>query len=115
MVDGFLSHHSTHIASSGRVADHCSTASDQGDRLVTCHLQSLHQAKRHKVTYVKAVCCGIKTNIKGSFTVIDQLLNFFFVCQLSKKTSCFQLVINRHRLLSPLILFEIYAPDTKPG
>jgi len=53
VLNGFNSHHLTHISSARGVTDHSGTAADKNNRLVACHLKSLHKAKCHKVTYVK--------------------------------------------------------------
>ena len=44
--------------------------------------ESLHQAQCHKMSYMKAVCSRIKTNIKGCLTRIYQLPDFFFIREL---------------------------------
>ena len=82
MLNGLLGHHGTHVTSAGGITDHCGTTADQSDRLVTCHLHSLHQAQCHEMSHVKAVCGRIKTDVEGSLSVIDQFLDLLFICQL---------------------------------
>ena len=89
MLDGLLCHHAAHIASAGRIADHSRSAAKQCDRLISRHLKTFHQAESHKVSYMQRICCGVKADVKGCFSVIDQFLNFFLICKLSQKASCF--------------------------
>ena len=42
MIDRFGCHHGSHITSSGRIPDHAGSTANQSDRLISCHLQSLH-------------------------------------------------------------------------
>ena len=91
-------HHRTHIRSSGRISDVSCTASDQRDRFISCHLQTFHQTKRHKVPYMKTICCWIKSNIKCCLSFIYQFGDSLLVCHLRDQTSCFQFVINLHLL-----------------
>jgi hypothetical protein len=96
MLDGFLGQHLTHIRSSGRVTDHTSTTAKKGNRAVACHLQSLHQAKSHEVSYMKAVCCRVKADIKCSFTIVYHLFDLVFICNLRDQATCFQFFPNCH-------------------
>ena len=96
MLDGLYRHHGTHIGTSAGVADHAGTAADQGDGLVACHLQTLHQAKCHEVSDMKAVCRGIKADIEGCFAVVDEFFDFFFVCHLRDQAAGNEFVINCH-------------------
>ena len=81
-------HHSTHICSTGRIPHHSGTAPNQGYRLISCHLQTLHQTQSHKMTYMETVCGRVKSNIKSCLSMIDQLFYFFFICQLGKQPPC---------------------------
>ena len=96
VLDGFFCQHLTHIGPSGRVTDHSCSAAEKGDRTVSCHLQSLHQAKSHEVTYMKAVCCRVKANIECGFPVIYHLFDLVFVCNLCDQATCFQFFPNCH-------------------
>ena len=93
----FLCEHLAHIGTSRGVADHAGAAAEKRDRLVACHLQTLHKAERHKVTYVKAVGCGVKADIKYRLAGIYQFSDFFFVCYLSNQTSCNEFLIYSHQ------------------
>ena len=42
MINRFGCHHGSHITSSGRIPDHAGSTANQSDRLISCHLQSLH-------------------------------------------------------------------------
>ena len=59
----------------------------QGDRLVACHLQTFHQAQCHEMSYMKAVCGRVKTDIENGFSFVDQFFDLFFVCNLGDQTS----------------------------
>ena len=60
------------------VADHRGAAADQGNRTVAGHLQTFHQAQRHKVTNMQRVRRRVKSNIKGRLAAVNQFLNQFF-------------------------------------
>ena len=96
MLDHLRGHHLSHVGTSGRIADHTGTATDEGDRLVACHLQTFHQAKCHEVTNVQAVCSRVKADIKGCFAFIYHFFDFFFICNLGDKTAGYQLFITVH-------------------
>ncbi len=98
MVDHLHGHHFTQVLSAGRVADHAGAAADQGDGLVACHLQTLHQKQSHEMPNVKRIRCGIESDIEGSFAVIDELSDFLFTGDLCKQTSCLQFFIDLHLL-----------------
>ena len=51
------------------------------------------------MSYMKAVCCWVKSNIEYSLSVIDKFLNFFFICYLCNQSSCNQFVIYCHKIL----------------
>ena len=97
VLDLFLCEHLAHIGTSRRVADHACAAAEKRDRLVACHLQTLHQAERHEVAYVKAVGRGVKADIKYRLACVDQFSYFFFVCYLSNQTSCNEFLIYSHQ------------------
>ena len=87
MVDRLSCHHLTHVGTSGWISDHGGSATDQSDRLVSCHLKSLHQAECHKVSYVQTVCSRIKSDVEYGFAVVDQFFDFFFVGYLRDQTA----------------------------
>ena len=97
MLDRFRGHHLAHIGSSGGVADHAGAAADQRDRTVARHLEPFHQAERHKVADMERVGGGVKTNVEGRFTVIDQLLDQFLVRYLRNKAAGFQFFVTGHK------------------
>jgi len=96
VIDVFLSEHLTHIGTTGGVTDHGGAAADEGDRLVAGHLQALHKAKSHEVTYMQAVCGTVKTNVEGCVTGIDKIGNLFLVSYLGNKTAGNEFFINSH-------------------
>ena len=95
--NGFGGHHLAHIGTAGWVANHCGTAADEGNWLVACHLQTLHQAQRHEVTYMEAIGSGVKANVKGCLAVIYHLSNFFFIGYLCQQATGFQFFVYLHR------------------
>ncbi len=97
----FFRHHASHIASARRIADHSRTAADQCNRFIPCFLQSLHQTKRHKMSYVQTVRRRVKPDVKSRLSFIDQLSDLFRIRQLRKQSSCLQFFINFHVLTIP--------------
>ena len=87
MLDRLRCQHLAHIRTSGRIADHAGAAAKYCDRLVACHLQTFHQAQCHEMTYMKAVCGRVKTDIENSFSFVDQFFDLFFVCNLGDQAS----------------------------
>ena len=87
MLNGFLCHHLAHITSSGRIAYHSRTTTDQSDRFVSRHLQTFHQAQCHEMSYMKAVCGRIKSDVECCFSIVDQFFDFFFVGYLGDQTT----------------------------
>ncbi len=77
----------THIGTAGGVADHGGAAADQGNGLVACHLQALHQAQGHKVAHVQAVRRAVKADVEGGLAVVDHLADLFFVRHLGDQTA----------------------------
>ena len=96
VIDGLFGHHASHVGSSGRIAYHSGSATDQCNRFVSCHLKPLHQAQSHEMPHMQTVCSRIKTDVKNGFPIVDQFLNLFFVCQLRKQPSCFQFIKYSH-------------------
>ena len=96
VLNGFCCHHATHIGSARRVTNVCSTTTYKNYRFIACHLQTLHKAKCHKMTNMKAVGSRIKTNIKGCLTVVYHFSYFFFVCNLRYKSAGYKFFINTH-------------------
>ena len=87
MLNNFWCHHLTHIGTTGWISNHRGTAANQSDRLVASHLETFHKTQSHKVSDVQAVSSRIKTNLKDSFTVVDQIFNFLFIGYLGDKAA----------------------------
>ncbi len=94
-------HHLAHVRPSGRIADHARAAANQGNRLISSHLEPLHQAERHEVAHMEAVCRRVKSDIKGSLSVVYHLPDLFFVRHLGDQSAGYQFFINFHVYLSP--------------
>jgi len=101
--NGLLRHHCAHIRAAGGVAHHCRTAADEGNGTVACHLQPLHQAKRHEMPHMQAVGGWVKADVKYRLARIDQGRDLLLVCHLRDQTARFQLLIYCH-LFSPHFL-----------
>ena len=89
-------HHGTGIGSAGGIPHHARAAAQKRDRPVARHLQSLHQAKGHKMSHMKTVGGRIESDVKGCLTVIDHLTDLFRIRQLREKASRLKLLINTH-------------------
>ena len=89
VVDLLRGHHGPQIAPARGIPDHTRAAPHQGDGPVARHLQTLHQAKRHEMSHMEAVCRGIKTDIESRFSIIDQFLDLLLVRQLGQQPSGF--------------------------
>ena len=100
VLDRLFCHHLAHVGTSGRVADHRRTASDQGDRLVACLLQTLHQAKCHEVSDMKAVRGRVEADVKRRLSVVYEIADLFFICYLCNQSSCNEFVVNLHDFCS---------------
>ena len=79
VLDGFRGHHGTHIGAPRRISDISGAAAHQNHGTVARHLQTLHQAQRHKVPHMQAVRCGIESNVKRGLSCVDQLSDFLFI------------------------------------
>ena len=69
--------------------NHTCTATHKGYRLITCHLEALHQAECHKMSHMKAVGSRIKAYIEHSLSLIYHLADFFLVSYLGYQPPCF--------------------------
>ena len=96
MLDSLRRHHTAHIGAAAGVTHIAGTAAYQHYRAVARHLQTLHQTKRHKVSDVQTIGCGIKANVKGGFSVIDQFLDLLLIGHLGNQAAGNQLIINVH-------------------
>ena len=93
--DIVLGQHLAHIGAAGGVTDHSSAAADQGDGLVACQLQALHQGQRQKMAGSQAVSGAVKADIKSSLAVVDQV-NDLLIGDLGYQTTGFQFFVQRH-------------------
>ena len=100
MGNGLPGHHGAHIGSAGGVSDHRRAAADEGNGLVTRHLQALHQAQRHKMTHMERIRRRVEANIEGRLAVVDHLTDLFFICHLGDQAAGNEFVINFHFLSS---------------
>ena len=107
MLNIFLCEHLSHIRLAGGVAYHTRTAAEKRNRLVACHLQTLHKAQRHKVTNVQRIGCRVKADIERSLALIYHLAYFFLVRNLSDKPSFNKFFVKCHFLL-PFGLFYYF-------
>ncbi len=48
-------------------------AADEGDGLVACHLQTLHQGQGHEVAGSQAVGGAVKADVEGGLAVVDEV------------------------------------------
>ena len=87
MLDDLRSHHLTHICTSGWVTYHTGSAADQGDRLISCHLETFHQAQCHEMSYMKAVSGWVKTDVENCLSFVYHFTDFFFICYLGDQAS----------------------------
>ena len=87
MLNDLFGEHLAHIGSARRVSDHCSAAADKCYGLIARHLQTLHKAKRHKVTDMKAVSRWIETDIENSLSAVYKLSYLLFVSNLRDQAS----------------------------
>ena len=108
VLNCFRRHHLAHIGTSGRISDHTCTASDQGDRLVSCLLQTFHQAQRHEMSHMKRICSRVKTDVKSRLSIVNQFPDLFFVCHLGNQAAGNQFVVDFHFLS---LLFSISAGE----
>ena len=103
MVNVLFGQHFAHVGTARRVADHGGAAANQGNGLVACHLQALHQGQGHKVAGGQAVGCAVKADVENSLAVVDYFLDFFLVRYLGNQAAGFQFVINGHGVASSLV------------
>ena len=114
VLDGLLRHHLAHVGLAGRVADHCRTAADEDDGLVARHLEALHQAERHKVSHVQAVCGGVEADVEGCLAGIHQFFDFLFVGHLCDEPTPFEFFKHCHFLQSPLFFWRSVREKKSP-
>ena len=108
VIDKFFRQHRAHIRFSGRIAYHARTAPQKGDRFIAGHLHSLHQAQRHKMTYVETVRRRIKSDIKSCLSVIYKVSDLIFIRDLGEQAAFFQFFVASHSVFSSTLFH--YAP-----
>ena len=97
VLDGLRRHHGTHVGTTGGVADIAGAATDQNDRLVARHLQSLHEAERHEVADMEGVRRRVEADVEGGFPFVDEFLDFVFIRHLGNKAAGNEFVIDGHQ------------------
>ena len=107
MVDIIGGEHLPHIGTAGGVTDHGGTAADEGDGFVPCHLQTLHQRKRHKMAGGQAIGGAVKADIEGRLALVDHLFDLILVGHLCNQAAGNQLFVNLHRIYLLIILLRV--------
>ena len=87
MVDGFDSHHFTHIGFAGGVADHACAAAHQADGAVAAALHVRHSHNGQEMPNVQAVRGGVDADIEGDTAFFKKRLDFLFMRQLFDKAA----------------------------
>ncbi len=98
-------HHLPHVGSPGRISDHGSPASDQGDRFIAALLQAFHQAERHEVSHMEAVRRRVKADIEHGLSVIYHLSDLIFIGYLRDQPAGNQFIVKLHLFI--LLLFSV--------
>ena len=97
VVNNVLSRqHLAHIRPTGGVTDHGSAVADQGDGLVSGHLQPLHQAQGHKMPHMQRIRRAVKSNVEGCLSVVHHFTDLVLVGHLSDESPANQFLINTH-------------------
>ena len=96
MVDVLLGEHLAHIRAAGGVANHGGAPANEGDRLVACHLQPLHQGEGHKVAHGQAVGGAVKADVEGGLAVVYHLADFLLVGDLGQQAPGLQFFVHSH-------------------
>ena len=96
MVDGFDSHHFTHIGFAGGVTDHACAATHQADGAVAAALHVRHSHNGQEMPNVQAVRGGVDADIEGDTAFFKKRLDFFFMCQLFDKATFLLYFISVH-------------------
>ena len=89
MLNGLRSEHFSHVGLTGGVADHTGSAAEERDGLVACHLEALHQAQSHKMSYVQGVSGGVEADVEGRLAFVYHLLDLFLVGYLRDESACY--------------------------
>ena len=103
VINHINGHHLPHVGAAGGVADHRGASADKGDRLVARRLKSLHQQQGHKVAHMQGISGRIKADIEGGFSLIDEIGDFLFVCELREQSARLKFFVKCH--CSAILLF----------
>ena len=96
MVDILLCQHFAHISAAGRVANHSRASANQSNRLIACHLQTLHECQRHEMTGSQRICRAVEANVEFGLARVDHFADLRLVRDLLDKASGLQFFINTH-------------------
>ena len=111
VVDLLHRHHLAHVRPAGRITDHTGTAAHQRNRTIAGHLQPLHQAQRHKVAHMQAVCRRVKADIERGLPRVHKLSDLLFIRYLRQKSPGLQFFIYAHFfLLSAAAFASVLRP-----
>ena len=94
--DVLLGQHLAHIGAAGGVADHGGAAADEGDGLVACHLQTLHQGQGHEVAGSQAVGGAVKADVEGGLAVVDDV-DDLVIGDLSHEAAGLEFFVQSHK------------------
>ena len=97
-----LGQHLAHIGTAGGVADHGGAAADEGDGLVACHLQALHQGQGHEMSGGQAVGGAVEADVEGSLAVVDEV-DDLLIGDLGHQTAGFQFFVQSHKKFPPVL------------
>ena len=97
VLDDLRRHHRSGIGPSGRITDHAGSASKQGDRFVPRHLQSLHQAQRHKMPDMQAVRSRVEPDVERRLAGIDHVSDPVRIRELREQSAGLKFLIYTHQ------------------
>ena len=62
---------------------------------------------------MQAVCGRVKTDVEGCFSIVYEIADLFFVCDLRDQSSCYEFVLNLHWGVSFSFrdVFRVYLSD----
>ena len=108
VVDVLLRQHFAHVGAAGRVANHSRASANQSNRLIACHLQTLHECQRHEMTGSQRICRAVEANIELGLARVDHFADLRLVRDLRDQSARLQLFINTHCIFS-LSLFDLVS------
>ena len=97
--DVLFGQHLAHVGAAGGIADHGGAAADQGDGLVSSHLQALHQGQRHEMACGQAVGSAVEADVEGCLAVVDEV-DDLLVGDLRHQTAGFEFFVQSHEFFS---------------